>query len=303
VCFQIGAALKDVAPVFMFDSMGKVQQGFIDEGLKVVGGELSEDLHGEGRKTDDFYFVLAAEYVWYKYLMWKVADSGYQDERTLRVRDLAQACRVNGISYVLNTESGYAETEIKITMPNHSYRFWDNGGKVYGGPVDCDLYYPGYWLMESDMNISMKSFVKLLRYFDRVIDSIENDVSELVRRLCLEFKVSRIMNVSLKSFLEPGLEDIKYRYSSCIVDDRLAVRIFLYDVPEKKEFRADGLDLTVCIKVLFGWQELLDNLESYKNMLRNLSSGKSDYTHYSRWAEYAEPWNEYVPEWSEERQY
>lgn len=275
--------------------MSSIPSGFLQKGIDEMRRHLYFSLSCGSRMSDDYYFTLVIDSIWYSYLMWKNQDTGNYYRKLRSCRDLAYGCRIRDIGYV--TE----DNTITIEMPNHRYVFFEGyAGDTLGGPADCEGIYPGDCIDGDYARISTRSFFKLLAYFDSHIDSVRPAVMEAIDEECRNFSMSQIMKQTLKVLMEPGLEDISYMYTARYDDNGGYVRIYLYDVlPPSGPYDVDER----LIEVTFRYREMLENMEMFKNMLRIVHLTPEKYRNYSRWMREVPAYGQDIPQWSPVHQF
>ena len=244
--------------------MYTIPQGYIEAARKAVRDEMFGNLRCGGRNNDEYYCVIAAEKIWYCYLE-RIAEEA--SGAPLSVGDIRYGCRKAGIEYETNDEH-----EVVVRMPNSPYWFSGAYFHLYGGPADAQGHYQGYNIEGPEMNLSIRAFLKFLKWFDTLIPSIAAHIHPMVEQLCLEYKQSQVILTSLEPLIESRLRDVELNYACRTEngDSRILFWIFTEDEDN--------------ILLEFRHEEFMQNIDLFVKVIRIISEDPSKYDRYPRWA-------------------
>ena len=250
--------------IFLQADMYSIPQGYIDKAQKAVRDELFSNLRCGGRNTDEYYYTIAAERIWYCYLKRIVEESSATQ---LSLKDIFYACRKAEIECAMQNGC-----ELTLSMPNSLYWFSDAHFQIYGGPADFIGNYQGYTLEGPDMNLSIKTFLKYLKWFDSIIPSIEGIIPPMVAELCGQYKQAQVAQTSLEPLIEARLNDVPLNYACRPKDASLRIEFWLYTNDVRN------------VHLSFGFKEFTQNIEIIEKVIRIVYKDPSKYSNYPKWA-------------------
>ena len=224
-----------------------------------VRRELVSNLRHGGRCSDDYYFTLAAEHIWIAVVIWKDQDSDYTQRTGLTLKDIEYGCRRRGF----RTERD--KGELKVFLPNHTYVFFDTYfcSHPYGGPADAEGHYQGYHLIDGPLGMSMRTFFRILEWFDSEIDSVRPEVARTVEETCAAFRIAQIRETTLHTLLDPGLEGVTY-------DLRSRGNDVIVEVRYEKD-RDECMGTIRAVRLRFGYDDVIGNAGMYRNVILRLN--------------------------------
>lgn len=267
--------------------MYTIPAGFMDSALRELRRELFANLGNGARLPEDYYFTIAAETIWYCYIEWKNHDAAFRDI-ALSVGDIEAGCRRAGIPY---TREG---ADITIRMPGRMYYFTDTYDFAYGGPADSCGLYRGDSLAFSAMAFSIRAFIKYIRWFDRTVDSARTGILESVDTFCRQFKRAQVAACAMPHILEPGLEDVNYRYGCFSDNDGDFIRLWLY-------YGDEDQDSPRVVQLTFRCEDLVADPERHRNIIRVIAAERDRYRHYPLWAKEMPMFSDNVPDQSSKK--
>lgn len=235
--------------------MYEIPDGFLRNAIEMVRSAVLMDQNEKTSRSDRDYFLVAADVIWDRFMMWKNTDSPRGDRNDMTWKEVRYACIKAGIP----TSEDRKWNILLIEMPNHTYYYQKDTDYPYGGlfsehlPIKCSDG-PRY-------NIKPRTLVRFLGWFDSHIDSIQDKVMEAVSDEKKNYRKAQLIMATVPFLLEPGLEDIDYSYSFTSNDDGDFVDLRLYGGEFSELYLED-------INFHFTYEDLLANMELYKKIVR-----------------------------------
>jgi len=251
--------------------MHDIPQGFIDRAISEVRNTFFFDRNNGEHHPAERYSIIEAESIWNSYICWKNQDSSKSDRSFLTVRDIECGCRRHGIPCFRDGD------DLLVRMTNMTYIFIPTWASCYGGPVGSDKIYLRDIFSSSEIRFSFGALLRFLKWFDNAIPKVSEQIGEAIDAFGRQFKRSLILQAGAEQILEPGLEDVAYRYSFSS-DDEDRLDIWLYYGNE------DGTALENVIRLSFRYEEYSQNPQFIKNIVKRLAMDEENISSYTRWA-------------------
>jgi len=254
------------------DNMYDIPKGFIDRAISRIKAEFFFERNNGEYYPAEHYFIIAAEAIWNSYIRWKNQDSAHNDRVSLTLRDIESGCRRYGIPCFHDGD------DLVVKMKNMPYRFILSWISCHGGPVGSDMKYLRDVIWGENMRFSIGALLRFLKWFDNAIPKVREQVEAAADAFGSQFKRALILQAGAEQILEPGLEDIKYRYSFRADEEEEFLDIWIYYESE------DGTDLENVIRLSFRYEEYSRNPQFIKNIVRSLAQYEGNISGYMRWA-------------------
>lgn len=142
-----------------------------------------------------------------------------------------------------------------------------------------------------DMNFSSKALFRFLKWFDKAMEGMDKKLEKLLDSYCRQYKRVQILQSTAPFTLEPGLEDLNYRYSFSADDDKEFLNVWLY-------YEAPAIGFEGVVRLTFPYSEFVEGPRKVKNIIRCISRNFSYHQYYKKWAtDVSDHYDEY-PEYS-----